>query len=274
MTEGERWARELLAELRAARFTPRALVRFLARSFARAGERRRERSRERREALVLGAAGLAGWAGVALAGRPGLAAAGAGWWLLVWLMLDWHLGMLERPDGTPIGRLGAANLLGLLRAGLVPALPAVSPAVLAALLAAAGAADVLDGPLARARGEVTRLGLWLDGAVDALVLPVAAVAAARAGRLEWWAAALVLARYGLPWAVVTVAYFARAAAPPRAGYVSGRVPGLVLFAGLGLAVLEIPGGTSLAAAGALGGLLTFAASVGRTLGRSAPEAAR
>ena len=43
MTDGERWARELLAELRSAGYRPRAWARFLARSFERASERRHER---------------------------------------------------------------------------------------------------------------------------------------------------------------------------------------------------------------------------------------
>jgi phosphatidylglycerophosphate synthase len=259
VTEGEAWARELLAELRAASFRPWAWVRFLRRSFVRAGERRRERSREHRSVLLLAAVGVAAWllAGLAVLGWD--AAAGAGWWLAVCVMLDWHLGLLERPDGRPLGRVGAANSLSLLRAGLAPALLLVPPVAAGALLLAAGASDAVDGPLARRRDEITRLGLWLDGAVDTFVLGAAALAAP----LPAWVTALVLARCALPWLSISIAYFARARAPDGQRAVPGRYPGLVLFAGLALALFGLPGGAGLAAAGALAGLVTFAGTVAR-----------
>lgn len=274
MTDGERWAREVLAELREARYAPRAWGRFLARSFAFAAERRRERPQEHRTTMALGTAGLAAWLVVGLAGRPLLALAGALWWALATLMLDWHLGMLEHPDGTRHDGLGAANVLSFLRAGTPPALFALlaSPAG-AVLLAAAGASDVVDGWLARRHGE-TRLGRWLDGSVDGLVLGAAALGALHAGRAPTWLVALVLVRYGLPWLVVATVYFARAAAPDRGGIVSGRIPGLVLFAGLALLALDAPGGTPLTALGASAGLVTLAASVARTLARGRAAAAR
>lgn len=265
MTEGERWATELLADLRAQRYTPRAWCLFLARSFRRAGTRRRERRRAGGQVLGLGAAGVVAWAGVAAAGRPGLAAAGAGWWLAVVLMLDWHLGMLERPDGTALDGLGLANAISLVRAGLVPALPALSPTALAVALAAAHATDILDGRLARARGEVTRLGLWLDGAVDTLLLGVAAVAAARIGAIPGWAAGLVVVRCALPWLLAPGIYFVRARAPRLEGHVPGRLPGFVLLAGLVTSPFWA-GGTAIVAAGAAGGLLTLAASAARSSG--------
>lgn len=264
MTEGEVWVRSALGELRAARYLPRAWVRFLSASFVRARERRRERAHEHRLVLVLGIAGSACWAGAA--GRPWLASAGVAWWLAAMLMLDWHLGMLERPDGTPAPLLGAANLLTLLRAGLPPALFALAGTdVGAALFAAAGATDVLDGVVARARDEVTRLGVLLDPAVDGFVLGAAALGAVQAHLLPGVVAGLVVARYALPWLAVAAAYFARAAPPEPAGFVSGRVPGLALFAGLALALLGQPGGTTLVLVGTVGGLATFAAALVRSL---------
>lgn len=265
MTEGERWARKALTELRAARFTPRAWLRFLARSFDRANERRRDRARAFRQVLLVGGAGFCAWGGLAAAGRPGLAAVGAVWWLALVLMLDWHLGMLERPDGRPLDGLGIANVLTALRAGLVPALPALSPAALAVALGAAQVTDVLDGQLARRRDESTRLGLWLDGSVDTLLLSVAAVSAGRLGLVPGWVVALVVARYALPWVLVGSAYFGRAAAPPREGYVSGRLPGFLVMAGLAVAAASGPVGAALAAAGALSGTATFGASVVRSI---------
>ncbi len=209
-TEGELWAQAALRELRQAKFAPAAWVTFLGASFARARLRRRQRQREHRELVALAGAGLVAWIGVALAGRPALAALAAGWWLLVLLILDWHLGMLERPDGRPLHGLGVANRLSLARAGVVRLLAVLPPIAFAAVLLGAAASDVLDGWLARRLDQVSRLGLWLDGSVDGFILTVAAAAAARSHLLSGWAAAAVLARYLLPWLVVSVAYFVRA----------------------------------------------------------------
>ncbi len=273
MTDGERWAQELLVELRAARFAPAAWVRFLARSFARAREQRARHRRAHRQALLLGASGLLAWSVVALAGRPVLAAAGAGWWLLVVLMLDWHLGMIERPGGRPLEGLGAANVLSVLRAGIVPALFVLSPTLLATALLAAWATDVLDGQLARSRDEVTRLGLWLDGTVDGFVLAGGAIALARSGLLPAWVAAVAVARHALPWLAAAL-YLARAELPGREALVSGRVPGLLLLAGLTLAAFGSAAGPPLAVAGALGGIGSFAATVARSRRAATIGAAR
>jgi cardiolipin synthase len=260
VTEGERWTRELLAELRDGRFSPPAWRRFLRESFARAREQRAAHPSAHRQVVLAGVAGLGGWGGVAAAGRPMLGAVGAAWWLAVALMLNWHLGLLETPEGRRVDRLGLPNLLSLSRAGLLPALPVLPPAWLATALLAAAVTDVLDGRLARARGAVTRLGLWLDGTVDGLLLAVAAATLAHVGRLPWWAATLVLLRVALPWVSLPI-WFARAEIPTFGGYVSGRIPGAVLLAGLVAAALAVPGAAELAGAGAIGGIATFAATV-------------
>jgi phosphatidylglycerophosphate synthase len=268
-TDGELWAQEALRELRQAKFAPAAWIIFLRASFARARLRRRERQREHREVLALGVAGLVAWTAVALGGRPVLAALGAGWWLLVLLMLDWHLGMLERPDGRPLHGLGVANRLSLVRAGVVPLLAVLPPIALAALLLGAGAGDVLDGRLARRLDQVSRLGLWLDGSVDGFVLTVAAAAAARSHLLPAWAAAAVVARYLLPWIVVAIAYFARAEAPPSDGYLRGRLPGILVIGGIALAALRVPAASLIVVAGAGGGIFTVAVSIARAFATGA-----
>lgn len=263
MTSGERWTREALVDLRAAGYAPRAWAVFLLRSRARARERRDERPREHRQALGLGAAGITAWAGAAVAGHPPLAAAGALWWVLVVLMVDWHLGMLERADGAPVCGLGLANVLTVLRAGTVPALLALDGTALVILFLLAGLTDGVDGRFARARGETTRLGFWLDATVDGIFLGAAALGLARAGLLPGWAATLVVVRYALPWVVVSVAYFRTARPPDLRRAVSGRLPGLLLFSGLVLAGLGMREGAALAAFGALAGLATLAVSIAR-----------
>jgi phosphatidylglycerophosphate synthase len=260
VTAGEAWTHELLRELRARRYRPRAWAQFLASSFARARATRAERRSEHRQTLLVGATGLAVWAAVAPV-RPWLALVCAAWWLLVIAMVDWHLGMLEDDAGRPLRRLGLANVLAIGRLAVVPVLVVAPPALLAAILIPAGLSDALDGPLARARGEATRLGAWLDGGADAFVLSAAAVGAAQHGLLPWWAAASVLARHALQAFALSVAYFAHAERPRRGALVSARRPGLLLFAGLWLATLGVPIASVLVLLGALGGVAALALTV-------------
>jgi len=263
MTEGELWTREVVGELRASGYRPGAWKWFIARSLARARFARRERRRAHRETLALAALGLAAWLALALLGRLWLALVGATWWALIVLMLDWHLGMLEDEAGRPLARLGVPNLLSLLRAALVPALPVLAPTLLLVALLVSGVADVVDGAVARAFGRETRLGAWLDGGVDGFVLGAAALGAGFDGLLPWWAVALVLARHALQWAVVAAVWLTIAERRERWRTVSGKLPGAVLFAGLVLACLRVPGASALVAAGSIGGLATFGLTLAR-----------
>lgn len=163
-TEGERWVRDELAELREASFSPRAVGRFLVRSQRRADATRAARpDLARQEAAWLGTGAL-GYLALAVrprsAPRPGPAGAAA-WWVACGLMLDWHLGMVETPDGR-LRRLGAADALTLARAWLVPV---VAARPRASLVAGGWATDVADGAVAR-RGATTRAGRDLEGLVD------------------------------------------------------------------------------------------------------------
>ena len=126
---------------------------------------------------------------------------------------------------------------------------------------AAGLSDVADGLIARARGEVSRLGAWLDGAVDGFLLSLAVVVAADRALLPAWVAGLVVGRYLLPWLVIALVYFVSAQAPNRDGYVSGRAPGAVLVIGLALAAFGVPGADFVAAVAAVSGLATFGATI-------------
>ena len=260
-TEGERWAEELLTALRRDRFTPAAWIRFFGASVVRARENRSAHTRAHRQVLALGAAGVGTWFAVAASGRPVLGTAALAWWLLVLLMAEWHLGMLERANGRALQGLGVANTITLLRAGAIPLLPVLAPNALGVAILAAGLSDVADGLIARARGEVSRLGAWLDGAVDGLLLSLVAVAAADRALLPAWVAGLVVGRYLLPWLVIALVYFVSAQAPNRDGYVSGRAPGAVLVIGLALAAFGVPGADFVAAVAAVSGLATFGATI-------------
>jgi phosphatidylglycerophosphate synthase len=271
--DGEAWTREVLAELRAGRFTPGAWSWFLARSFARAHERRAERPREHRAVVAFGAVGSVAWLSLIAVGQLRLALAGITWWLLHMAMLDWHLGLLERPDGSRLDRIGVANLLTLTRGGLPPALLALAgaPAGLVLLLLAGGA-DVADGRLARRRNEETLLGVWLDGSADTFVVGAATLGAALHALLPLWAAALVLLRLALPCALIAGVYFGRARRPPLDGIAGSRsfnlTAGAILFGGLALALLRLPEAGPVVAAGAAGGIggLVLAARRSRARG--------
>jgi len=264
VTEAEIWARELLEELRASYFTPLAWIRFLWAAFVRGHVRRRERWPAFRQLLALTLVGSGVWALVGWLSDPTLAVAGGLFWLTTMLMLDWHLGMLERPDGTVIEGLGPANAIDVCRVGAVPALAVLSAEWLALALLIIGTLDVADGRIARARDEVTRLGHWLDGSVDTIVLVTGAWLLVRADALPTWAGVLVSIRYLTPLVVITFWYFLAAGPPPRHGYVPGRYPGVVLLAGLLLAPFWEPAAIALVAVGALSGLATFAATLWRS----------
>jgi hypothetical protein len=222
LTDGERWSRELLDRLRAERFTPRAWGRFLADAFARARVVRGRRPELRRQSRRWGAAGLAtaapfGWRVTA-------------WWAFWWAMVDWHLGMVERPGGgagpgagaerAPDGGarqpgggrlLGAADALTLAR---LWAAPVVRRHPEPALVAAGMASDLLDGALARASGP-TRLGRDLDSTADTLFLDSALRGAVDRHGLDPRLLALERARLTLGAAVTFASYFGASTPAPQ-----------------------------------------------------------
>lgn len=63
-----------------------------------------------------------------------------------------------------------------------------------AAFAAAAATDVLDGLVARALRQHTRLGAFLDPIADKFLAACALIALATTGRLPWWLPALVVTR--------------------------------------------------------------------------------
>ena len=99
LADGELWARDELALLRGARFSPPAIARFLGASRRRAAEVRRDRPALARRARRWTSLGAATWILLAAMGRQPFRrrlASGLGWWGGVAVMLDWHLGMLDR----------------------------------------------------------------------------------------------------------------------------------------------------------------------------------
>ena len=225
-TDGERWTREQLELLLARRFTPRAIVAFLVASQRRANAVRAERHELARQARRWMAVGAAAHVAAERAARPGDLA----WWAAVAAMLDWHLGMVETPDGEP-RPLGPADAMTLTRAWLVPyAARAPTPAI----CLAAGLTDALDGRLARATAP-TRAGRDLAGLVD-FCFAVAARRGLRASDgigASAVAAETVRTTAGLAYAVAS--YFGRAERPDDTLLHAARATTVVRIAGIAAA---------------------------------------
>ena len=62
------------------------------------------------------------------------------------------------------------------------------------LLVASGISDWLDGKIARATGQITRLGQILDPIADRLYIAAALLGLALRGIIPWWLVALLVAR--------------------------------------------------------------------------------
>jgi len=93
------------------------------------------------------------------------------------------------------------NLLGLSRIALTPVvmalilLPFPGGGVLAAVIfAVAAITDVLDGRIARARGEVTSIGVFMDLTADKVLVAGVMIAMVEVGMLPTWIAAIILGR--------------------------------------------------------------------------------
>jgi hypothetical protein len=260
LTTGERWAREQLELLRAAGFTPRATARFLAASQRRANEQRAARPATARRMRAWIGVGAAAWAALALARREPFAQRTRGfvvWWALTWLMLDWHIGMLETDEGAP-RNLGRADACTLARVWLVPAAAgAPRPWICAVALAS----DGLDGMLARRDGP-TRLGRDLEGLADAAFATAALRGAVRQGWLGRRAAGAELARVALGVGYAAAVWFGRAAAPEPRVLHAARAATPIRAAGLvaaGLGRRRLAG--RLVSGGALCSALATAAAV-------------
>jgi phosphatidylglycerophosphate synthase len=248
MTDGERWAAAELDSLRAARFRPLAWSRFLGASFRRATETRKARPELARQARTWSATGLI--AGIAVCASPRLPAPRTSrfalWWLAASAMLDWHLGMVEGPEGEQRDRLTSADALTLLRIWSVPFTAAATrdERGFAALIAAAGATDALDGVLAR-RAGITRLGRDLDTIADA----VTSAAAARAARR------VATARSAVPVAVVAAAFFRTGQRPATDAFGATRRLAPIFLSGLAAAPFTPRTGAALTNVASIGSLV-------------------
>ena len=238
LTDGEQWTARELTLLRRRGYRPSAWNAFIRSSLERSNASRRERPRMARQARAWGVAGALAWIAAWRFARdaehaqlrllPGLA-----WWVSVWQMLDWHLGMAEGGDGHPRELLAAADAITLTRFWLVPVAFGTrrSPA-LPAVIMLAGLTDWLDGAVARQNGR-TRLGRDLDTMADLAFAGSAAIVMRTTRRITPLAFSALAARQSIGVAIATAAVFARARRPAiraRPWGAALRVGGLALSA--------------------------------------------
>lgn len=102
---------------------------------------------------------------------------------------------------TPARLTSPANLLGLVRIGLTPVVIAlvVVPFAGSGLIAfvvfvVAAATDFLDGRVARARGEVSPFGVFMDLTADKILVAGVLIAMVQGALVPGWIAAIILIR--------------------------------------------------------------------------------
>ena len=125
--------------------------------------------------------------------------------VLIGAFLFWRheeFAAVDPPPHRRAARLALPNALTLLRLSSIPTLtlmwshgprPGTTPA-LVAITAAIFLTDLLDGALARRRGQVTRMGGYLDSGSDYLALLALAGLLAARGIMPAWLAALLIGR--------------------------------------------------------------------------------
>jgi CDP-diacylglycerol--glycerol-3-phosphate 3-phosphatidyltransferase len=137
------------------------------------------------------------------------------------------------------------NLLGLLRIALTPVVMALvlvpfqaSGVVAAAIFAVAALTDVLDGRIARARGQVTALGVFMDLTADKVLVAGVLIAMVEVGMLPTWIVATILARELVIGGIRQLAASASVVIAARA---LGKAKTLATLAGMILVLLAFDG---------------------------------
>lgn len=154
----------------------------------------------------------------------------------------------ERAPGGRLPRLTSLpNLLGLSR---IAATPVVVVLLLLAfpgaglisfvVFALASATDFVDGRIARARGQVTPLGVFMDLTADKVLVAGVLVAMVEVGLLPTWMVALLLIRELVVQGVRQVAASAAVVMPARS---LGKGKTFATLLGMGLLLLAFDAGT-------------------------------
>jgi cardiolipin synthase len=204
------FAEDLLREVRRAGFTPASLVAYVRAIFIRVVRRLPLHAELVRSiaatSVLLFAAQFAG--ALALSAALGRGAgvaylvASSGVLLLATFWLLGHVGLAQgKGDDRFLRRVPLPVTLTVLRLVSIPAILLLVQhgSWLAAtwLFVVSALTDVLDGVLARALHQESRLGKVLDPLADIAFNASIYVALAGAGAIPWWVAALLLTRYAM-----------------------------------------------------------------------------
>jgi cardiolipin synthase (CMP-forming) len=119
-----------------------------------------------------------------------------------------------------------ANVLSLLRLPLAAVFPSASRAALAVLVAAA-ATDMLDGWLARRRGEATAVGAVVDPVADKVFALTVMTTLRRQGKLPGWGVAALLTREILEAPLVLWVFVSPEARRARRLEAQANIPGKI-----------------------------------------------
>ncbi len=148
------------------------------------------------------------------------------------------------PPPAAVPRLTSLpNLLGLFRIAATPVIitlvvasPSFDGAGLAAfiLFGVAAATDFVDGRLARARGEVNALGVFMDLTADKVLVAGVLIALVQVGLLPTWIVAILIIRELVVQGVRQVAASSAVVMPSRA---LGKGKTLATLIGMGLMLL-------------------------------------
>jgi phosphatidylglycerophosphate synthase len=158
-----------------------------------------------------------------------------------------HLGLHAPIPGAPLrAAIGAPTTLTLIRGSaagllwghLIAGRP-VSRGQLGTALGLAGATDIADGALARARGQTTRLGAYLDAEADLSFGLAAALTLAARRWLPRWLVAVMVARWLVPFALACASYLGALRPVALTGTPVGKVASLAQTAVLGVALLPV-----------------------------------
>lgn len=204
---------ELVLELRREGLSRRVWSAFWRRAWARSSAALREEPGRLRSFLVWAALGAGLGAAVLVVTARGETrtgwVAGAAWWALWYavtsIFVAMHLGMVETEEGRPYHGLLLPNGLSFLRLGHAPLVGSVLAAasgggsverkVLCVYLGVLVGTDLVDGLLARALGQTSRLGGMLDALADIAIQVFLAVGLHRHGMISTLLFVLLLVRY-------------------------------------------------------------------------------
>jgi len=244
---------EILAELRADRFSLRAWTRFLARAWQHSRETASREPQLARSWLRLTVGmGLASSLPIGLVWRREGGSTARRMWcrLLAGLTLQQanaylHLGMNRRLyDNQLLPHIGMATTLSYLRGACGYTLLATTgkaqfPTLGMWLLVVGSLTDVVDGRIARRQGRTTKLGAYADGEAD-VVLAVALIQrAVYAGELPLATHAILIGRYVIP--VLAAMRLALLGKPPSIAHTKvGQVLGVVATSLTGCALAPEP----------------------------------